>query len=493
MVAPGWALKRAQARAALSAHYDAAASGRRTDGWGRGKGDANAASPRSIQRLRDLSRDLVRNDPTAKRAKRLIANHAVGTGITPMAVATSERIADRADAIWRPWSQSLHCDYDQQLHFAGLQHLVMRTLVESGAALVLRVPASTSDRLPASAPVRVRVLEPDHLDHEKDSVYSDTGNPIVQGIETDGRGRRVAYWLYPTHPGARSPMKWAQSVRVPAEDVIHIYDVDRPGQFGGVPWMDAVIAALNDLGDFKDAQRMLMKVASCMVGVVEDMTGLNPAIGEQSAIDDALEFMEPGQFAYLRAGQSVKFNTPPTPVSGEFVADSLRDIAAGMGLTYEALSNDFRRATFSSARMARQEHRNDVNNWREHILIPKLCDGVWRWVMELAAALEGWPEVPTATWTAPPLPSVEPDKEPAMFRDAIRSGLKTPSQALREHGVIDFDAHVERYAKDVEALRRHGLIWDSDAAQVTGAGILQLDDEPDEPEGPDEPEDPDDV
>lgn len=475
-IAPGWALQRAQSRALLDRHYDAAARGRRTDGWGRGRGDANAASPRTLQTLRDLSRDLVRNDPTAKTAKNRIASHTVGRGgITPMARASDETVREQANTIWKLWSRSLSADYDARNKFAGLQRLVMRTCVESGGALVLRERANSSDGLPV--PLRIRVLEPDHIDHSRDNQVTKDGNPIVRGIETDGRGRRVAYWLHTTHPGARS-LRSTVSVRVPAEDVIHVYDVDRPGQMLGVPWMDAVISTLNDLGDFKDAQRMLMKISSCMVGVVEDLTGANTAIAEQDKDDLNLEFMEPGQFAYTRAGQTVKFNQPPTPVAGEFVADTLRDVSAAMGLTYSSVSNDFRKSSFSSERTARQEHRNSVNQWQS-MITDHMCDGVWRWVMELAAALEGWDEIPTAEWTAPQLPSVEPDKEAKMFLDDVRSGRRTWSGALREQGVLDFEAHVEEYARNLETLKQHGLIWDSDASQTTGAGILQIEQAPD--------------
>ncbi len=469
-VAPGWAFKRAQSRALLDRFYDSAAHGRRTDGWGRGRGDANAVPPRTLQTLRDLSRDLVRNDPTAKTAKSRIASHTVGrSGITPMARATDETVRNEANAIWKIWSQSLSADYDARNKFAGLQRLVMRTCVESGGALVMRERANSSDGLPV--PLRIRVLEPDHIDHARDNQLGEQG-PIVRGIETDGRGRRVAYWLFGTHPGARN-LRSAVSVRVLADDVIHVYDVDRPGQMSGVPWMDAVISALNDLGDFKDAQRMMMKIASCMVGVVEDLTGANTAIAEQDDDDLNLEYMEPGQFAYTRAGQTVKFNQPPTPVAGEYVADTLRDVSAAMGLTYSSVSNDFRQSSFSSERAARQEHRNSVSQWQS-MIIDHMCDGVWRWVMELAAALEGWDEVPTAEWTAPQLPAVEPDKEAKMFRDDVRSGRKSPSGALREQGVLDFNAHAEEYKRDLETMERLGLIWDSDASKTTGAGIFQV-------------------
>src|SRR5689334_9596540 len=83
-IAPRWTLRRARARIAaelLVRHYEAAAAGRRTQGWSRGSSDANAAIGPAHARLRDQARDLVRNNPYAKSAVRKIANHTVGWGI----------------------------------------------------------------------------------------------------------------------------------------------------------------------------------------------------------------------------------------------------------------------------------------------------------------------------------------------------------------------------------------------------------------------------
>jgi hypothetical protein len=73
----------------------------------------------------------------------------------------------------------------------------MRTVVESGEALIVRYRPEASLRLPV--PLQVRVLEPDYLDPNKHGPIGN-GSICFQGIEFDRSGRRVAYWLYPEHP-----------------------------------------------------------------------------------------------------------------------------------------------------------------------------------------------------------------------------------------------------------------------------------------------------
>jgi capsid protein len=86
--------------------------------------------------------------------------------------------------------------------------------------------------------MRLQVLEPDYLDLHRNGVVTAGGGQIIDGIEFDKQGRRVAYWLFTSHPGsARLMTTQFASVRVPADRVLHIYRVDRPGQVRGVPWL----------------------------------------------------------------------------------------------------------------------------------------------------------------------------------------------------------------------------------------------------------------
>ena len=82
-VAPTAALKRVRARAALGMvrGYEGAKTGRRTSGWHAGTSSANAEIGPSASRLRQRSRELVRNNPLAAAIVRVMVSNLVGTGI----------------------------------------------------------------------------------------------------------------------------------------------------------------------------------------------------------------------------------------------------------------------------------------------------------------------------------------------------------------------------------------------------------------------------
>ena len=221
------------AESMLKRHYEGASVGRRTAGWVTPGTSANAEIMNSVWRLRARSRDLVRNNPYIASAATVVENNVVGFGIVPQAAARSKAAVARMQALWKSWGGTTACDYDGRLDFYGMQSLAMRTIFESGSVLVRRVWVSDSS-LPL--PMQLQVLEPDYLDTRRDGPVSG-GGIIKQGIEFDAAGRRVAYWLLLSHPGDAYNLLSAQykSVRVPADEVRHIYRIDRAGQIDGVP------------------------------------------------------------------------------------------------------------------------------------------------------------------------------------------------------------------------------------------------------------------
>ncbi len=471
-VAPSWGLRRVQARASvrmMARHYDAARTGRRTSGWHRRSTDANAAHAPALASLRELSRDLRRNNGWARRGIQTIASNTVGWGIEAKAQGVDPELGAHALQLWRDWADTVRCDFDGRLPFSGIQRLVMNTVVESGEALVVRERAGSGDNLPV--PIRVRVLEPDYLDTLKEG--KGAAGPIVQGVELDGRGRRVAYWLHTHHPGATHYGARVESQRVEAADVLHIYRVERPGQLRGVPWLASAIAKLHDLDDYDDAKLMQAKIAACFGAFVQDMDGQATGLGDVDADDDQLETLEPGHIEYLPPGKSVTFATPPsTSDHGPFTTTQLRRIAAALGVTYESISGDFSQVNFSSARMARLEHWANVYDWRWNMVIPQLCNGVWSWVMEMAGALQGWKATPSASWSPPPMPMLEPDKEGLAYTRLVRSGAMTFYEMIRERGE-DPATHLAEIAEGNAQLDALGIVLDSDPRRTSAAGLYQ--------------------
>lgn len=469
-LSPETQLRRVKARAALeivARHYEGASTGRRTQGWKRPTSDPNAATAPYARALRDVARDLVRNNPYAKSGLRKIVNHTVGWGIY-----AKSRPRNRAlERVWRAWAGTTKCDADGRHDFAGLQKLVMRTVVQSGEALVRRRIRRPEDGLPL--PLQIQVLEPDFIDTNKHGITLPNGGRIVYGVEFDGIGRRVAYWLYPEHPG-NSAWPAATSQRVPAAGIAHVYECDRAGQSRGVSMYGPAIPKLKDFDEYEDATLVKQKVAACLAVVTTDVDGTSPALGTADDTQSpATDSLEPGMVLNLPPGRSVNVVQPPSVAEyGDYSKTTLRAIAAGIGTTYEDLTGDYTNLPFSAARMSRVEHWQQVDDWRWMMLIPQFCAPVWEWAMETAVVMGLTEVIPEADWAVQPMPALEPDKEGLGVQRNIRTGIQTLSGALRELG-LDPEDHLREMAADNALLDELGLVLDSDPRQMTQAGQAQ--------------------
>jgi lambda family phage portal protein len=470
-LAPRWTMNRLRARATmdmLARHYEAAQPGRRTSGWSRSVGDANLALQAALVELRIHARDLVRNNSWAKRGQRVIANHTVGWGVVPKAVTDNAALATRTMELWSAWASTTECETEGRHTFYGLQHLAMKTIAESGEVLFRRRWRRASDGL--TLPFQLQVLEPDFLDHSRVALSSQSGGPIIQGVEFDKLGRRTAYWLFEQHPG--SGRNSSPSKRVSASEILHVFYPERPGQSRGVSWFAAAILNLKDLDEYEDAELMKQKIAACFAAFVTDVDGAGSPLGEPDAADNTLETFEPGMIARLPPGKNVTIANPPAVTSDSFTTRNLRRIAAGLGVTYEDLTGDYSQVNFSSARMARLSHWAHVHDWQWNMLIPLLCHGVWNWAMEAALVAGEISEAPGSDWTTPPMPMIEPDKEGLAYQRLVRNGVMTPSSVVREQGG-DPDTHFAEYAADMKRLDALGIKLDVDVRAVSQAGQAQ--------------------
>lgn len=471
VIAPRWHLKRLRARMAAEIvlrHYDAASVGRRTQGWRRVSTDVIQATGPFLARLRDVARDLVRNNPYAESALSTIADHTVGWGI----VAKPDPAHEKAAAVWKAWAGTTACDADGRHDFAGLQKLVVRTMVESGEVLVRRRMRRLEDGF--QIPLQLQVLEPDFLDTAKDSLtsFSTVGNRIIQGVEFDVLGRRVAYWMFKEHPGS-SFMSAAASVRVPADQVLHIFRALRPGQVRGPSWFAPVLLRFKDLDEYEDATLMKQKIAACLAVITSDVDGTAPALGTADDTQTpALDSLEPGAILNIAPGRTIQVVEPPSIREyADYTKTNYRAIATGLGVAYEDISGDYAGMPFSAARMSRLRHWARVDDWRWRVLIPQFCDPAWGWAMQ-AAAIMGLQDPPAAEWTPPPPPMIDPVNEGLAYQRNIRSGIQSLSDALRERG-YDPEVVLQEIADDNHRLDDLGIILDSDPRNVTQAGQLQ--------------------
>jgi lambda family phage portal protein len=470
-VNPSAALKRQKARLLLSQlrRYEGAAGGRRTDTWVTPGSSADAAAGPALARLRDRSRDLSRNNPYASRAVAVVVNNTVGTGILAQPRSRRSRARqERVASTFNAWARNpRECDHDGRNDFYGLQALVMRTVVESGECLVRRRVAPDN----ATVPLRLQVLEPDFLDTGKDGVLTDGSGYVRQGIEFNAEGRRVAYWLFTHHPGdshVESIGSLGRSNRVPADLILHIYRQERPGQNRGVPWASSVVIRLRDFDDYSDAQLLKQKISACFTGFIVEPESPDAAMG-----GDLLESLEPGALEILPPGKDIRFASPPSTAEfDKFARAILLQIAAGYGITYEALTSDLSQTNFSSARLGWLEFQRNIEAWRWQMLIPQFLTPTWAWWTNAAEIAQNPVGDVTVDWTPPRRELIDPSKEIEATIKAVRAGLLSLPEALRQFG-YDPDDLLTEVAESNARIDELKLILDSDPRTTNTSGAAQ--------------------
>jgi lambda family phage portal protein len=464
---PRWSLKRKQARTAATMlrKYDAASTATRVSGWNPSGSSADAEIGPALVRLRNRARDLCRNNEYAKRARNAIASYIVGAGIVPQAKGNSAR-AKKLNTLWDVWGETIFCDFDGHNNFYGLQSLLCGTIVESGACLVKRVMRRPTADNPIG--LEIQLLEPDFIEvstllHQ----VLPNGGYIKQGVEFDADGKKVAYHLYKDHPGESLIFRGVSLVRVPITELSHVFWKERPGQTHGVPWLTAVAMRLKDYADYEDAQLIRQKIAACFAGFIRDIE--MPDSTDQSKI---MPKVEPGRLEMLPPGKDIVFATPPGVSGyGEYGRATKQAIAAGLDITYEALTSDLSQVNFSSARIGQGDMYRHVDAWQWQMVVPHFCEEVWAWfetACDLAGLLPGSNTV-GANWTPPKREFIDPAAETEAIKAQVRSGFKTPSEAVREYG-YDPQTHWDEYAKDLEKLDSLGIKLDIDARNGPGSG-----------------------
>jgi len=464
---PQVALKRERARTQLDLlrKYDGASKGRRAENWLTAGTSADAAASAGRSLLRDRSRDLVRNNSYASKAVQVIVSNTIGTGIIGQARAQrSRQRSQRLTDTFTNWANDpSQVDYHGQLDFNSIQCLVLRTIVESGEVLIRRV-ISPEQKIP----LQLLVIEPDFLDTTKD-VAIEKGGIVRDGIEYNKKGKRVAYHIYDEHPGERHlRAQNINSTRVPADDILHVYRQDRPGMQRGIPWAAPVMLRMRDFDDYNDAQLLKQKISACFAAFAVDTESPDMGMG-----GDLIDKIEPGMIEILPPGKDLRFANPPT--IGEFDKISrqyLLQIAAGFGITYEALTGDLHHTSFSSGRMGWLEFQRNIENWRWHMIIPQFLNPVWKWFVQSASTSGVRMEGTVAQWTPPRRDYIDPSKEINATIDAVRGGMMSLSEAIRENGYDPEEVMLEMQ-QDNKRLDALGLVVDSDPRKITGAGQNQ--------------------
>ena len=458
--------------------YQGALVSRLTQDWMSSQLSADAEIRGSLRKLRDRSRELVRNNPYARQAKRTTQINIVGTGMKFQSLVLQQRGGKRDQRVnnlieekWAEWSEANSCDCAGKYSFHQFEWLAAGALCESGEAIfrIVRKPFGDSN-----VPIALQMIESDLLDEEYDDKLLNKKNEWRNGVEVDEWGRPVRYAILTKHPGDAYYLDYSANrklhIFVDAKDIIHLFLPERPGQNRGVPWFHSVMADMHQLQGYEEAAVIRARAGASIMGFIQNDQG--ELIGDEVQNNQRIQSFSPGEFRYLAPNESVQIPDIdyPSQQYEMFVKNKIRRFATGIGCSFETISKDFSETNYSSSRLSLLEDREHwkfcqkymIDNFHYRIFKEWLALSVLSGELDFIDYTANSKRYCKPRWTPPAQHYVDPLKEIRAFREAEQAGYISKSQVIAQTNGGDYDDIVSEIAREQDVADSLGVTLDKD-------------------------------
>lgn len=398
----------------------------------------------SVERIRSRARDLEKNNPMVRQYLRMLGVNVIGPrGIRLSAKVRdasgrlNERLNERIEDGWEEWAQAP--TLDGKMDLAAFMRLLLKTTARDGEVLVRKWRGFEGNRFRFA----LEAVDADQLDVNFTRLRSvaDGTNEIRMGVEVDSNGRPVAYhvWDKPLRlAGAASRNR----IRVPADEIVHLYDPDRVNQTRGVSWLVSVMVSAKMLGGYIEAELVAARISAAKMGFFQrkanEGTG---ALPDGNAADLNVE-ANPGTFTVLPDGYEVGTWSPdhPSTAFGDFVKAAQREFATGLGISYNALASDLEGVNYSSMRSGLLVERDLwlmlQQWWIGAFLRPVYAEWLNMALLSSAVVLDArdFRKFLAVKWTPRGWPWVDPLKDTQAGVLGVQNALTSRQQLLDEQG-----------------------------------------------------------
>jgi lambda family phage portal protein len=336
--------------------FAAAQMNRFTQDWKTQMISPNLELRTALKKIRERARDLQNNNDYVAKYAQLVEDNVVGPkGIQLQArvEAGSGRNAGKLDddyngmieTAWEDWGGMETCTTTKSMSWIDLKGLIAVSLKIEGEVFIHYIRGANNDY-----GFSIELIDPDQVDADYNNVVAFNGNRIYMGIEVDEFAAPVAYYILKNHP---SEGNQTQRIRVPADQIRHVFKKKRFRQVRGIPQIVSAILRLRQLGMYEEAELMASRMAACKMAVLTSELDVEEYNGEDEDEDGKIELpVQPGTIEELPPGVSltaVDWKHPTTAY--EFFAKSqVRAASVGMGVSYASLSEDLTEVNFSSIR-----------------------------------------------------------------------------------------------------------------------------------------------
>jgi lambda family phage portal protein len=415
--------------------------------------------------LRARARELAKNNEFIKKYLQLIKNNVIGpSGITLSMQVTnvdgsSDKIVnDLIENLWWEWSQTGICDVTGKYSFKKVCDLLVDALMRDGEALIYIRRGKEFGKFT----YQLQILDCEYLD---DTYTSKEANGVIirDGVEFNQFGKPIAYYILTSSPN--DPLgNHVDRIRVPAQDIIHIFDPEYAAQHRGITKFAPVMMSLHHLSKFRESELIAARVAACKQAFLTK-TGTNefPADEEENGI--LTNEVSPGTIEILPEGYDIRFSdfNAPTTTFDMFNKAILRGVAVGLGVSYNSLNCDLESVNYSSARFGGIEEQNNYRTI-QNFIIDNFVNRVFEdWLRtqfinnRLSYGINKFQKFNTKKWITKSFKSVDPAKDATANRLLLDSNLKTRTEILAESGQ-DFEETILQLSKEKELMDKYKLV-----------------------------------
>lgn len=474
--------------------YEASANGRRLGQWNAPNVSPTHAVTNELDVLRQRTRAAIRNNPWVSRAIKVAVSNEVGTGIIPRATSPDAAFNKAIMDLWKDYAP--YADIAGTGGIYGIQRQASRARHESGEVFIRIIRQRSNRSLPV--PIQFQVLESDYCPINLNKTTND-GREVRNGVEIDANGLPVAYWLYTKHP-SEGHISLNDLVRVKADDIIHHFIQQRPGQLRGEPNGVQSLVRAFVFDKYDDAELGRKEARSHFTGVIrrpdygEEDYKFDPISGAPINTDDAdvpmLE-METGTFPNLLPGEDITLFDGDDAGRGykDYQHYQLLGIAAGFDVPYQLMSGDYTEINDRIWRSIMNQYHREVGQVQNLEIIPQICRRIWVEFVE-RAVMSGAVPVPLnfatnrfAYFRAEHRPQawehIHPTQDIEAKVMAMDAGLTSRAKVVDEmtgESVEDID---EQRAADLEREKDMGLYIEP---PTTGGAATESEEDDDESE-----------
>lgn len=377
-----------------------------------------------------------------------------------------------------------HTDIRQMQSMASLVQTAFLDFLQSGEALAL---ALWEPRNGGPYSTTFQIVDPDRLSNPHNQMDKDG---LKGGIERDKRGRPIAYHIRNGHPaefGLRAKAStWsriARKTKFGRLKVIHYFSHFRSEQTRGKTIFAPILERLK-MESKRSRGELQAALLNCVLAAFIESpvdTGLMEQIFEGGEVgnyqtgrsefhNDRSITLNGLKVPTLFPGEKFNFTSPTHPNNGfaDFERAVLRNIAAGLGISYEQLSQDWSSTNYSSARASLLEswkvmvfdREMFTQNFVKPMYVLWLEEALSKGDVVLPAGGPGFYEAKAAytrcKLLGPPRGWIDPVKEAQAAQMRMETGISTLEQECAEQG-LDYEEVMDQRAREKKMLKERDL------------------------------------